>query len=277
MACVLSVMFLRFVAIALLLGHSLAQTLADNGCVFLEVTTGSTASFKLLLLQDIGNYRSMYITNTGLMADGTFSNTAEGGIGWMMLSGATAGTVVSWEFGTSDTAFFALSGPTFQPKTGGDQLYAYATTSTGPIGNTVTTTHFGCAITTKASWDAESTDQSTGTVPSVLTGSASALAIGGADSNAAGYWDHAWFMGTRSGDDAEIRAFVQDFDNWNFSTDYPGTGNAGDPASWTLVTTTVTETATSSTSTSATATVTSSTVSSVTTTSCLHAMVWGFV
>jgi hypothetical protein len=173
------------------------------------IQADATKKFSLLLLVDIDANTEIYITDSGIKSDGSFRGN-EGGLKYVAPSAQTAGTVITWEDGGTNTGFTAVSDANvgtngFNLSTGGDQVILFQGTTASP-------TFIYAAQTNSNQFQTGSDDSNQSDLPSGLTVGVNAVAVGVSGNE--DEFDNSSYTGPTSGTLAFIKSAIADNSNW---------------------------------------------------------------
>lgn len=195
---------------------SKAQTTLNKGDVaVIGMQADVTKKFSLLLLVDIDANTEFFITDSGVKTDGSFRGS-EGGLKYTAPSAQTAGTVITWEDGATNTGFTAVSDANvgtngFLLSTSGDQLILFQGTTASP-------SFIYAAQTNSNVFQTDAGNSNESALPTGLTVGVNAVAVG-SGGGSGDEFDNSSYTGPTSGTKEFIKSAIADNKNW--------TGNNG--------------------------------------------------
>ena len=201
---------MRFLISSLLLSGAHAAVDAPGDCVFIGMNMGTPDDFAVLLLDSMASGETLFVTENGVLSDGTtLRGTGEGTKYYTASGTVAAGTVLT-------LADFA--GESFGLSASGDQLLAYTSTAATSAQTTTSQKTFVCALDLKGGWITSGTPEPTESyLPTGLTEGTTALAM-------TSHVDNAFYSGTtRSGTASVLAAAINTASSWTTSNSAPVT------------------------------------------------------
>ena len=199
-------------------------TLSAGDIVFVGINSDGDDEFSLLLLRDIADGTSFYITDKGWNGSGFADNLGDGIWQWTASSAMSAGDIIHIK--TTDDGIISETSLAATPGTViwiednstvisymGDQVFLYQGTHTNPT--LIAGVHYNVeAGSTTSNWDGAATSAMTSALPDQLTNGTNAIWL--YEGTSPTERDNFIYNGsTTTGTPDELRTAIYNLDNWN--------------------------------------------------------------
>jgi uncharacterized protein len=209
----------------------MASTILNPGDIaFLSLIADNPDTFSFVLLKDVETGTIINVTDNGWLSSGAL-RTGEGVLQYVAPTNLTAGTVITYSDGGTNTGWTNVSGGTaFALSTSGDSLIAFqgALTGSGSATTSLTPTLLAAVTINRSTFDANAANSNTTALPTGLTVGTNAVAVGQATAE----WDNARYTGpTTFTSVSAAQTAINTASNWTGSdtdtTNFSGTFTIG--------------------------------------------------